>query len=574
MSTSILRRSRSFALAVLLALPGAAQAPVVEITTPNPSALGYSGEFGHSVAGLGDTASGTAGDVLVGAPSEPHPTRAGRAYLFDGATGNLVHTFGSPSPQNLGYFGRAVAAVPDASGDGRDDALIGYAAENTVATSAGRAYLFQAPADAGAAAPLLNGYDSPNPVANGRFGAAVAGIGDLDGDGLGDVLVGAPGESVGGLSRAGRAYAFSGAGGGLLFSLVDPQPGADDAFGKLVAGVPDVDGDGIEDVIVSRFENVNFDHAVHVFSGASGQLLYSLSNGLGFGISIAGLADRDGDGRGEILVGRYSQSAFGGVSEARIYSGASGTLLELIPSPTGDPAHRFGMRVASAGDATGDGVEELLIAAPTEPQDGVPGAGRVWVFDGASSAVLSELEASDANPLGLSSLSNGFGLGLAGLPDANGDGLAEYVAGAPGSSLGGTGSGSVHVHYCASEVEATATTRLGSPPNPEALVAAEAPVLGDLWLVAVDHTSFQPAAILDFAAVALAPANVPSSLGTVLIDLGTLFSIDTRFPGIPFGYFLPPDCNLVGVTLSVQGASSDGSTVELANALDLVLGTH
>ena len=89
---------------------------------------------------------------------------------------------------------------------------------------------------------------SPTAEANGGFGDNVAGVPDANGDGRGDLLVGAPSEN-GGATDAGRAYLFSGATGALLRTLTSPNAEVSGAFGEAVAGVPDADGLP-EDVLV------------------------------------------------------------------------------------------------------------------------------------------------------------------------------------------------------------------------------------------------------------------------------------------------------------------------------------
>ncbi len=161
-----------------------------------------------------------------------------------------VRTLTSPNPEESGYFGRSGAVVPDADGDGRDDVLVA-AIDETVGgvQAAGRAYLFS-----GATGTLLRTLVSPNPAdVRGRFGYAVAGVPDADGDGRGELLVAATGETVGGVQAAGRAYLFSGATGTLLRSLVSPNPRREGFFGGSVAGVPDADGDGRGELLVGAY---------------------------------------------------------------------------------------------------------------------------------------------------------------------------------------------------------------------------------------------------------------------------------------------------------------------------------
>ncbi|MEM7311257.1 MAG: hypothetical protein AAF682_31615 [Planctomycetota bacterium] len=124
---------------------------------------------------------------------------------------------------------------------------------------------------------------------------------------------------------------------------------------------------------------------------------------------------------------------------------------------------------------------------------------------------------------------------------------------------------------------ATEVARLGSPPNPDALLPGQTsgPVAGSVWDPVIDHTSFLPAATLDVLAVALQPANVGlGAVGTLLCDPATTVLVDPGVPGLPFAVPIPDDCGLVGATLCSQGASVDAAgAIRLTNALDLTLGS-
>ena len=127
---------------------------------------------------------------------------------------------------------------------------------------------------------------------------------------------------------------------------------------------------------------------------------------------------------------------------------------------------------------------------------------------------------------------------------------------------------------CPTSQVATQTVRLGSPANANSLQPGPlAPVIGSVWAPVVDHSTFLPAAILDVLVVAQLPANQPSGLGTILVDLAGPTTLFTGTAGAPFVLPLPNDCALVGLSRTVQVASLDAmGTLELTNALDVVLG--
>jgi len=231
-----------------------ASAQPIEIISPNEESLGY---FGRSVSGVGDVNGDGRGDVVVGAYLEDpgaSPSNAGRAYIFSGSDGSLLWTLVSPNEQREGHFGRSVSGIPDVNGDGRGDVVVGASSEHPALSrsspgNAGRAYIFS-----GSDGSLLWTLVSPNEQFSGFFGRSVSGIQDVNGDGRGDVVVGAFREAPGASpTSAGRAYVFSGLDGSLLWTLVSANEQAGGIFGHSVSGIPDVNGDDRGDVVVGAF---------------------------------------------------------------------------------------------------------------------------------------------------------------------------------------------------------------------------------------------------------------------------------------------------------------------------------
>ncbi len=401
-----------------------AQGLLEALQSPNPES---DGDFGYSVAGVPDVDGDGFGDLLIGASSENGGAPdAGRAYLFSGASGALLHTLTSPNPETNGRFGAWANGVSDVDGDGFGDLLVGAPFEDGGAPDAGRAYLFS-----GASGALLHTLASPSPESPGRFGTGVAGVPDADGDGFGDLLVGAKFED-GGAADAGRAYLFSGASGALLHTLASPSPEAFGRFGTGVAGVPDADGDGFGDLLAGApFEDGGATDAgrAYLFSGATGALLHTLASPNAafdgrFGVSVSGVSDTDGGGFGDLLVGARSEN--GGAPDAGrayLFSGASGALLHTLTSPNPNFAGNFGFDVSEVPDADGDGFGDLLVGAFTE-SGGAIDSGRAYVFSGATGTLLAGLVSPNPKFDGF------FGFGVSGVPDANGDGRGDFLIGA------------------------------------------------------------------------------------------------------------------------------------------------
>ncbi len=339
--------------------------------------------FGTAVAGVPDVNGDGRTDLLVGASLTFGAfDNAGRVYLFSGTTGSRLRTLDSPDPHFDGMFGRAVTGVQDVDGDGRGDLLIGSR------DAGGQAYLFS-----GATGLLLDTLFSPDPMSGDNFGAAVAAVPDTDGDGLDDLLIGAFAgmhENI----RSGRAYLFSGATRALLHTLDSPDPKNFGDFGEAVAGVPDVDGDGRGDLLIGAPQengssNLTWAGRAYLFSGTIGALLRSLDSpnpGANdrFGISVSGTADVDGDERGDILVGAFFEDETG---RAYAFSGATGALLQPLDSPNPDPVGLFGSAIATLPDANGDGRDDFLVGAPQENGGGF-NAGQAYLYSGAGAPAV------------------------------------------------------------------------------------------------------------------------------------------------------------------------------------------
>ncbi|MEM7203186.1 MAG: integrin alpha [Planctomycetota bacterium] len=276
-----------------------------------------------------------------------------------------------------------------------------------------------------------------NGSAGAQFGRAVAAVGDLDGDGHAEVLVGAPIDSTSS-PGAGAAFLYSGATGTVLRTVLGAV--ADDGLGAAVAGLGDVDGDGVPDYAIAApgddTEDVNAG-SVLVISGADGSTLHRVDGetaGDALGTAVAAAGDVDADGYADVLIGVPGDDR-GGVDAgaALAISGRTGATLHEILGPAAGDA--LGAAVAAAGDLNADGYDDLLLGAPGT--DGaVADTGAIRVYSGLDSAVLLEV-------LGIVT-DDAFGAAVAGIGDTNGDGTPDLAVGIPGDDRMSTDAGAVN----------------------------------------------------------------------------------------------------------------------------------
>ncbi len=394
---------------------------------------------GASAALAGDVDGDGLVDIIVGAPEAG---TAGRAYLVhgkvDGAAVDLndivvgIGGFVIEGDGSGEMTGGAVAGAGDVDGDGLFDLVIG-APEGGPIPDGGRAYVVFGKTDNVAvdAADIFDGAGG-FAVHGAGFedfaGSSVTGAGDANGDGLADILVGANLANAGGLGNSGRCYLVFGRTDTTLIDLsslgaagfaIDGEDGLDQAC-TAVAGLGDVNGDGLSDVAVgapAAEDDLTFQGRTYVVHGKGGTGTVDLSDvaaGMGgfvidgeaqgdfLGLAVGGPGDIDGDGFADVVTGTANvdvPGVFAGRGYA-VFGKTNGAAVPLANLSAGVDGYSIdaegaqdeaGWAMAGAGDVDGDGFADFIISARRADPPSGNNAGRSYVVFGANYGSVTHL---------------------------------------------------------------------------------------------------------------------------------------------------------------------------------------
>jgi hypothetical protein len=310
--------------------------------------------------------------------------------------------------------------------------------------------------------------------ADDQSGYSVAGVGDVNGDGYDDILIGAYADDDGG-SVAGQTYLILGKASGWAMdtdlsaaSASFWGEDANDFSGTSVAGAGDVNGDGYDDILIGAWGDEDG-------GSQAGQIYLILGKASGWamdtdlssasasfwgedagdfsGDSVAGAGDVNGDGYDDILIGAWGDDD-GGTNAGQtylIFGKASGWAMDMDLSSASasfwgeDAGDYSGDSVAGAGDVNGDGYDDILIGAWGD-DDGGTNAGQTYLIFGMASgwAMDTDLSAASASFWG-EGADDQSGFSVAGAGDVNGDGYDDILIGAEGDDDGGSGAGQTYL---------------------------------------------------------------------------------------------------------------------------------
>ncbi|MFN9304195.1 MAG: FG-GAP-like repeat-containing protein [Candidatus Kapaibacterium sp.] len=402
--------------------------------------------FGAAIANSLDINGDGFSDIAIGAPNQNTDADAateGRLYVYYGSAqfATSAPSFIDSTSQDGANFAAALNSAGDVNGDGYSELIVSAPRFDNGSTDEGRVIVYY-----GSASGLSrnNIWSTEGNRDNTRIGNAVAGGGDFNGDGFADILIGAA-NMTSGQTNEGTAMVYYGSSQGLQpsFGLMVESDQSFARLGTSIANAGDINGDGLSDMIVGAPNHTNtnagegrlfiYHGRLNGLSNVPNRSLDGTKAGDQFGFSLVAVGDVNGDGFGDFMAGSpYMDNRFLDDGRAFLYLGSANGVA-ATPSqrlnPTQQELSYFGFSIASLGDVNNDGYSDVAVSAPyfDNPITGVKDIGRVYVYHGSATG-LNEAPATVIDGQQERSL---FGFSIAGVDDVNGDGFNDILIGEP-----------------------------------------------------------------------------------------------------------------------------------------------
>ena len=409
--------------------------------------------LGEQLAGVGDVNNDGFDDFVV------LSINTGVAYVYMGGTPFKRAPVTLLLGTNLPLTEQSqVRPAGDLDNDGFADVIVSAPAFYLPGKRAvGAVYVFYGTPDGLKAVPdqIIYGRD-----ADGRFGIGIDSVGDINRDGYSDLVLGADGVNA----DTGRVLIYLGGPRGLEEApawLWDGEAKGD-RFGHAVTGAGDLNGDGWPDFAVGAPFAVSGDSRgrVYIFYGASslsdirvgktlqGQMLRSY-----FGLAIRLAGDVNNDGFSDLLIASpdTSSGSFPGAGQVSLYLGSEYGIKDSparIIEGESNESH-LGFSIAYLGDVNRDGCDDVAIGAQMFSTPDMTERGKFYVFFGDRlSGFSAEAKAEEVG----STAGQHLSAGLAGAGDIDGDGFADLLVGAPGYDVPGKGDAGAVLIYRGADI--------------------------------------------------------------------------------------------------------------------------
>ncbi|ASM76614.1 FG-GAP repeat protein [Vitreoscilla filiformis] len=457
---------------------------------------------GYSVSSAGDVNGDGLDDLIVGAyrASVSGNTQAGQSYVvFGKSDGGVVNVSALTAGTSTAGFvingqsaddlsGYSVSSAGDVNGDGLDDLIVGALGADPSSNSyAGQSYVVFGKSDGGVVnvSALTAGTSTAGFVINGQSthdysGCSVSSAGDVNGDGLDDLIVGAYYADPSGNIHAGQSYVVFGKSDGSVVDVSALTAGTStagfvingqswDDSGRSVSSAGDVNGDGLDDLIVGAsgpdaisLRHIGKSYVVFGKSDGGGVDVLALTAGTstaGFvingplavdysGYSVSSAGDVNGDGLDDLIVGAQGADPSGNANAGKsyvVFGKSDGGAVDVLALTAGTSTAGFvingqsaddysGRSVSSAGDVNGDGFDDLIVGAYSADPSGNASAGKSYVIFGGSEVITEWIfDSADGDAIGTSAAET--------LTGTSGDN--QLVAGAGDDTLIGSGGADV-----------------------------------------------------------------------------------------------------------------------------------